>query len=192
MLVGLHKSVFLFSPPLILGLLGLKRFARAHRLETEMLLGTAVTYLLVYGHFALWFAPGSWGPRFLVPSTPLLLLPACAFMDGGRWRRAAGIGLFAVGVAIQLMGVLLPLQRIAIIQYLGGFPTAADFFLKPEILPQAKAVLAGNVELWFLEGPVKGVAGAVLAAILVSSLAYCIICVRREDPQRAAVEPVNG
>jgi hypothetical protein len=192
MLVGLHKSVFLFSPPLILGLLGLKRFVRGHRLEGEVVVGTVVTYLLVYGHFALWFAPGSWGPRFLVPSTPLLLLPACAFMNGGRWRRAVGIGLFAAGIVVQLIGVLLPLQRIAIIQYLGGFPTVADFFLKPEILPQAKAVLAGNVELWFLEGPAKGAAGAVLAAILVSSLAYCTISVRREDQQRRTAEAVNG
>jgi 4-amino-4-deoxy-L-arabinose transferase-like glycosyltransferase len=181
MLVGLHKSIFLFSPPLILGVLGLKRSVKMHRVEVELVVAAACAYLLAYGHFALWYAPGSWGPRFLVPITPLLLLPACAFLDGARWKKCLVIGLLAVGVAIQLIGVLLPLQRLAVLKYLGGLPTSSDLFLKPEILPQARAVLAGNVELWFLDGPIKGAAGGVLVAVLVSSLAYWIFQVKREQ-----------
>ncbi len=183
-LVGLQRSVFVYSPPLLLGVLGMRRFLRTHRLEAEPLLAVIVTYFLIYGQFTLWYAPGSWGPRFLVPITPFMLLPACALLRDRLWKRLLFWGLLSVGIAVQLTCVLLPLQRGAIATYLGGLPEGADHFLKAEIVPQAKVLLSGKVGLWFLDGPIKGAAGAVLAAILISSLAYCVIRIRRESPQR--------
>jgi hypothetical protein len=181
LLVGLDRSIFVFSPPLVLGLLGIKGFARRHKSETMLLLGVVTTYVVVYGKLTMWMASGSWGPRFLVPVTPFLLLPACLFTARPLWRKLLLGGLLAVGIAVQLVAVLLPLQHEAIAEYLGEMPRDADYFLKSEIVPQAKMLLSGNVELWPLDGPVKALFGLALFLIMLASLRYCIRGLRSID-----------
>ena len=174
LLLGLNRSIFIFSPPLILFFFSTKRFIRKYRLEGTLLLGVVLTFLVFYAKFTLWKSSASWGPRFLVPITPFLLLPVCLFINGVKWKKVLTYGLLAVGVIVQLIAALLPLQIGARDEYFGGKPRIVDYFVKSEIIPQAKMLFAGNVELWFLDSIPKLVVGVILLAVCIASGYYCI------------------
>jgi 4-amino-4-deoxy-L-arabinose transferase-like glycosyltransferase len=86
------KSVFVYSPPLVLALWGLPRFfRRAPEVVWAMLL-TITPVVLVYSRFHFWAGDWSWGARYLVFALPVLLLPLPGLFDDLRaaaagWRR---------------------------------------------------------------------------------------------------------
>ena len=116
MLVGLWgvflspgKSLFLYSPPLLLGLAALPLLWREHRAACLAVLATAGPVLLVYSRYKL-NGDYAWGPRFAVFATPALGLSFAALIDAWRrrpgWtRRSVVAGFVAVGVAVQLLGI---------------------------------------------------------------------------------------
>ena len=109
------KSVFLYSPPLILGLLALPRLWRRHRAACAGLLATAGPVLLVYAFYKL-DGDYAWGPRFVVFMVPALGLSFAVLIDAwrgwtSRWSRRAARGalalFLAVGVGVQVLGLSL-------------------------------------------------------------------------------------
>jgi hypothetical protein len=104
------KSLFLYSPPLLLGLCGLRTALRRRRSETVLLLGISAVVLLVHAKFRIWHGGYCWGPRYLVPIVPLVLLLAVPWLPealgrGRRWLRRTALGaLLAAGLAVQLLG----------------------------------------------------------------------------------------
>jgi 4-amino-4-deoxy-L-arabinose transferase-like glycosyltransferase len=172
MLVGLNKGIFVFSPPLVMFFFSIRELLRKHRNEAVLVLGVVVTYLAFYSKFSFWTSFASWGPRFLVPITPLLAVPICLFDARRRWPAGVACVLLVLGVAVQLPAVLLPPQIKAFYEYFGGVPSTIDYFVKSEIVPQTRTLLAGNVELWFLDSPVKLVLGLLLMAIGMASVYY--------------------
>jgi hypothetical protein len=104
------KGMFWYSPPLVLGLLGLRESLRRFRSETLLLAAICVAWLLVNARFRIWHADYCWGPRHLAPLSPLVLLwalpwlPEACARGRARLRRAALHALVAAGVAVQLLG----------------------------------------------------------------------------------------
>jgi hypothetical protein len=107
---SLGKSVFIFSPPLLLAIFAAIAFARR---RPKAALGAALvsgTMVLAYTRFTFWSGDWSWGPRyltFLVPSALLPLAPALDEWWAGRWRRwstAALAALATLGLGVQLLG----------------------------------------------------------------------------------------
>lgn len=109
-LVGLYgillssgKSIFLYSPPLLLGVWGWKQFA--HRAETSsdawLFLGICVAQVLLYAKWWDWSSDDAWGNRFLIPGILLLCIPMVTVLH----RRAFVIPVVAAGVAVQLLAV---------------------------------------------------------------------------------------
>jgi len=97
------KSVFLFSPVLVLGFAARSFFSR-FRAETLFVVSLFVSYLLVLRSETVW----AWGSRYYVALIPFLALPLLGFMAEGfqRWLAggiAAGILLFSV--LVQLLAV---------------------------------------------------------------------------------------
>lgn len=178
LLLGLNRSIFVFSPPLILFFFSAKRFIRKHRLEGTLLLGFVLTFLVFYAKFTFWKSSASWGPRFLVPITPFLFLPVCLFINRVKWKTILTYALLTVGVIVQLIAVLLLPQMGAIDEYFGGKPRIVDYFIKSEIIPQAKMLFTGNVELWFLDSIPKLVVGLILIVVCIASAYYCIHQIR--------------
>ncbi len=81
LLVGLYglllsagKSALLFSPPLILGLVGWRRFASTPEGRQDALLfaSLATSQLLLYACWWDWSGDDAWGPRFMVPGVVLM------------------------------------------------------------------------------------------------------------------------
>jgi hypothetical protein len=108
------KSVFLYSPPLLLSLVAFGRAWRRWRAGLAALAATAGPVVLFYGSFLFWAGDYAWGPRYLVFLVPPLLLPACLLADDlraaapGRARviaRAACAVALAAGLGVQILGV---------------------------------------------------------------------------------------
>lgn len=100
------KSVFLYSPPLLVALFGMRRFIREHRMAAIAAAVTVLPVILVYTKYALWNGDQAWGPRYLVFLHPLAMVPFAMLIAGGMRRPArwAAVALVIAGFAVQLIG----------------------------------------------------------------------------------------
>jgi len=102
-LLSSGKSIFLFSPPLLLGLWGWKRFSRRRELTSDawLFLAICVAQILFYAKYWAWSSDDAWGVRYVLPGVLLLCIPMVEVLD----RRAFVIPLVAAGIAVQLLAV---------------------------------------------------------------------------------------
>lgn len=109
---GLHgflmspgKSIFLFSPAVILALAGWGRFAKAYRGLAWGLAIAVFCKVMVHATWQNWAGGWCWGPRhiFMVHA---LLLPAAAFFlaSPGLLRRLITSVVLTIGIGVQLLG----------------------------------------------------------------------------------------
>jgi hypothetical protein len=117
LLVSPDKSLFLYAPVALLGLAGLACLARRLSWETALFVWLVASHVLVYGVLLIWHGDGGWGPRYLVPVLPFIVLPAGAML---AWTRGAarrlswasfGV-LFGLGAVVNVGGVLVD-QRVS-------------------------------------------------------------------------------
>jgi len=108
------KGLFLYAPVLVLCFFGVGRFWRAHRRECLLILGVAASLLLISARWHGWHGDYSWGPRYLLPIVPLLML-----LTAPVWERAAGkplhkialLLLVLVSIGVQALGVFVDPKR---------------------------------------------------------------------------------
>ena len=98
------RSIFLYAPPVILGLLAWPRFVHAYRAEALLMASIIAIYLVTYSTYAIWYGGWSFGPRYLLAVIPFLLLPVI-FLPATKPLLALAAGLVAAGVGVQLLGV---------------------------------------------------------------------------------------
>jgi len=106
MLASANKSAFLYSPPLVLAVLG---WPRAIRAVPRLGLALAVIVLptfLVYCTYRSWSGDYAWGPRFFVWAVPVLLVGIAWFVDelASRVKRAIVIVFVVAGVGVNVLG----------------------------------------------------------------------------------------
>ena len=107
------KSIFLYSPPLILAALALPSFWREDRRLAVTLAAVVVPPMLAVASLQTWNGGWCWGPRVWLFATPILLLPFARWLDdvvararsrSRSARLAVAAGLVASGVVVQLLG----------------------------------------------------------------------------------------
>jgi hypothetical protein len=111
-LVSPGKSIFLFSPPILLALAGLPRLWRRDRGLAFVAAGAPIVYLLFFATYTQWEGGYCYGPRYLVPALALLCLgvgPAFASIRSGingssRAMSLLAIAVFAAGFFVQAIG----------------------------------------------------------------------------------------
>lgn len=113
LLFSFNTGIIFYATPVLLSLFGLRRFIRTRPHETALITSLALVMLVLYGGYQYWAGLAAYGPRYLVPLIPFLLLPALdALPDVGRnpaaFRGALIVaGMFvALGVLEQLLGVM--------------------------------------------------------------------------------------
>ncbi len=100
------KSIFLFSPPILLAMMGLPRLWRCDRGLAVVAAATPVVYLLFFATYTQWEGGYSYGPRYLVPALALLGLGIGPALDGAsRNVRRLAIGVFSIGFIVQVLGM---------------------------------------------------------------------------------------
>ncbi|HVQ29313.1 MAG TPA: hypothetical protein VMV21_07040, partial [Vicinamibacteria bacterium] len=113
LLVGLYglllspgKGLLLFAPPLLAALFGFRALLRARPgLAWAALVHGAAT-LLFYARYTHWEGGYCFGPRYLLPMLPGLLLPLAGILDRGGRRAAMLLApLVLVGLVVTVVGV---------------------------------------------------------------------------------------
>lgn len=100
------KSVFLFSPPIILGMLGLPNLWRRNRALCVVAAIAPLANLCLYSFRTQWEGSYCYGPRYLLPSLTLLCFPiATLFLDSPSWLRPAFWVTAVSGFLIQIIGL---------------------------------------------------------------------------------------
>ncbi len=70
------RGLFVYCPLALLSVAGARRFARRNLPEALFVFGCLATLLCLYAFWYEWDGGWCWGPRFLLPAVPLLVLPA--------------------------------------------------------------------------------------------------------------------
>ena len=109
MLASPNKSEFLYSPPLVLAVLGMPAAFRAQPRLAFALVAMVVPTFIVYCTYRSWSGDYAWGPRFFVWIVPPLMLPIAWAIDrsASRWWRWFVRAVVAAGVAVNVLGLAL-------------------------------------------------------------------------------------
>jgi hypothetical protein len=113
LLFSAGRGLLFFSPPIVAGLFGLPSFARRRPAETALIGALSVAYLAAYGSYTNWEGGLCWGPRYVVPLVPFLLLPAGELLSSGVTARLFVAALGVAGLVVQVLGTLVDFQRLA-------------------------------------------------------------------------------
>ncbi len=103
------KSLFLYCPPLVIGVLASVRFAREHGGAARAFVFVGLPPLLFYACMLIWSGDWCWGPRYLTYLVPLMMVPAVVsgwpVIARSRALRAAAAALVAFGFVVQVLGI---------------------------------------------------------------------------------------
>lgn len=101
------KSIFLFAPPILLGLIAFPRFWQTHRLEAAVFALYIATAILFHGNFSDWDSRGAWGNRYLFLTLPYWILPLGAWLlqPKTRFKQIFVPLVVALGLFVQLLAV---------------------------------------------------------------------------------------
>jgi len=108
MLLSPNKSAFLYSPPLVLAVLGLPAAICAVPRFGLALVAMVVPTFIVYCTYRSWSGDYAWGPRFFVWIVPVLLVGLAWFVQSMSRARKVVLGaVVAAGIGVQVLGVSL-------------------------------------------------------------------------------------
>jgi hypothetical protein len=104
-LISPGRGIIFYCPILVALIPALPSFFRRHRLKAVFLLLISLSYLLLYGKWFMWHGGYAWGPRFLVPVIPLLVIMLAPLIEllRGKWRGVFW-ALFALSMMVQILG----------------------------------------------------------------------------------------
>lgn len=167
-LFSLHRSIFVYSPPLILCVASIYCFLKKNLLFTTLLALIVLSNFLFYSKFFFWSAPSSWGPRYLVSIVPLMMVPPICLNYKNKWIFTAVLLLFISGTLVQIIGSVKSLQIDTQLstQYWGNeYFNPASYYRKSDIIVQAKSLISEGPELWWL-GSLGGKVTAICLAMI--------------------------
>lgn len=124
LLLSPYRGVFWHTPLLLAALFAFPAFLRRHITEATVILALSLLLIGLYSRWWMWWGGFAWGPRFLVPLTPLWILTLAPTVEtviqrlsgeataNTPWRQllrelgASGLGLAAVTLISVLVQVL--------------------------------------------------------------------------------------
>jgi len=113
-LIGLYgllfsagKGLLFYCPALLLSLGGWVHFVRRHRPEGVFVIALFLVHLLFYSVQQNWDGDWCWGPRYLLPCVPFLMLLSLGLEDVpiGRMERVVFTVIGLVAMTVQILGV---------------------------------------------------------------------------------------
>jgi hypothetical protein len=102
MLVSPGRGVIWYSPCVLLGFVGFFYAYKSKRFEALLIIGFSLIFLIINSG-AWWTGAWSWGPRYLLPTFPLLL--SLAALVTKRWRSGL-IALATIGFLVNAPNIV--------------------------------------------------------------------------------------
>ncbi|MFA6357383.1 MAG: hypothetical protein WCY09_01760 [Candidatus Omnitrophota bacterium] len=106
LLYWLDKGVFIYNPLFILGILGYCKLFKLFQKEAIFFLSIITFHLLLTSMWYSWHGDWSWGPRYLVPTAPLWLVPCFLFFNKKGIVKIVLILFIFVSLSIQIVSIL--------------------------------------------------------------------------------------
>jgi hypothetical protein len=158
-LISPGRGLAWYAPPVIAAALAYRRFGRERPALGPALAALLIPWLVVHALYIDWSGGLGWGPRYLLPITPLILVPLAASWRDRRARLDA-LALAAIGILIEIPGATTDflvvgresLQMWSAICSSCGSALAYnrwhDFApLASDIVLSTRALLAGSIDL---------------------------------------------
>ncbi len=105
LLLSPGRSLFIYSPVALLGLVGLPRLWARDRPRAQAILVALGTSLISIAGRADWHGEPSFGPTQLLLLVPLLVEPAALLLEVGRRAQLVFVATAALGLGIQVLGL---------------------------------------------------------------------------------------
>jgi hypothetical protein len=110
LLISPAKSIFLYSPTVVIALIGLRRLLQRNAELLAPIPGCIVIHLALISSFRFWAGEWAWGPRYLVATIPLVCVGLPFAWPAGR--RLGVKALFCgAGLIVQLLATSVDHQR---------------------------------------------------------------------------------
>ncbi len=118
LLISPGKGLLVYNPIVLLGFIGLSLLLRRRRAEAILFMLIVIVSIVFYASYNFWTGGWNWGPRYMLPLLPFLLLAAGEWVsvNPSRFRRGMLIGLSVLTFLINLPAMLVDQSR-----YLVGF-----------------------------------------------------------------------
>jgi hypothetical protein len=107
LLLSPNKGLFFYAPVALLVPPGLWLMSRRYKAESAMIMLGCLLYPLLPAKFFGWGGGTSWGPRYLTPLLPMMMIPAARAVADSRILQLLGIALFTVGLSVNFLGVII-------------------------------------------------------------------------------------
>jgi len=140
------RGLFLYSPIMAAGLFGIYKQFKSSSFNRNSLF-VLLVFLAVVIPYSMFFRPeagNSFGPRYLIPAMPLLLLPIGSVIDDSTGKRTGAILwllylLYSVGVSINGLAALTT-----------AIPPTMQWFSSPLISDVFPALARGQLDAWWI------------------------------------------
>lgn len=204
LLLSPGKSIFLYAPPLVLALIGARACIRRAGWPGVVALAVPAMYFVVYSMKGVWYGGNAWGPRYLVPAVPFLMLLAAPVLEwwlSGTRRAAGSTGwrrlcagaitvLVLAGMGVQLLGVSKNFDvylQIFSRQVLPSLPLAGAIYGGGDYFPYGEGWPEGNMTAVLFAAPFSPLLGHLW---LLGADAIALLLPARTDLlQRALASP---
>jgi hypothetical protein len=149
-----YRGLLWYSPLVLLALPGAWLFMKQQRDTTLLTIALVAAQFATYASWWSWHGGVVWGPRFLLPALPLLMLLAAPVIERAAGRaslRRFIIALGALSLGIQIPGILLspyPFYGVLSGRYGTGDMSAVVATLRDDVLTDIRAnAVIGHLEL---------------------------------------------
>jgi hypothetical protein len=145
LLLSPYASLFLYCPAALLTFAGWRALRRRDRLSLGLFAALFVGYLVLYASLGNWMGGRSYGPRYLVPLLPALIIPL-GLWSPGRTGRHAALAVVLASVAVQLPGVLVDYSKVRMERAAAGETVAQDMrWAGTPLLLNARASVSSTI-----------------------------------------------
>jgi uncharacterized membrane protein len=137
------RGLFLYSPIMAVGVIGFYKNLKPSSFDARVLL-LLILFCGIVIPYSMWFAPeagNSYGPRYLVPAIPLLLLPIGSVIDAakGRWVTIMSYILFLIGVIVNGFAA-----------FVGAIPPDQSWLTSPFLADVVPSLARGQLDTWWV------------------------------------------
>jgi hypothetical protein len=142
LLFSSYSSLFLYCPIVVVSLAGFAPLWRRHRATALLFASVFAAFFALYASLANWMAGRSYGPRYLVPLLPALVLPLAWWRPSSRVARLVTATIVTLSIIVQLPGVLVDYSKVRVALARAGETVAQDMrWSRAPLLLNARAAI---------------------------------------------------